>query len=121
MISKDIQTDARLATGTRLPAVKELLRKVQSAITNSRRSGADVRASGVSCLETDYFRDRLMQLPGYGSRPVDATRRSGRSAQGVLRVFGDATLADALKGKVTTFAKKTGLSVEEAAHTRFSC
>ena len=113
-------TSAKLLTETRLPAVKELLRKVQSAMTSSGRSPTRLGAGAVGFLGTDYFKDRLMRLPGVATVLPVRLGQLTEVPEEVVRVFGaGATVGDVLKPTLVTFARRTGLSLAEAAQTRF--
>jgi hypothetical protein len=103
---------------TRSPAMKEFLRRVQTAMTNSWRNPRRHAFGTVGFLESDYFKDQIQKL-----LPKDHLERQLAQIAGlpkkVVESFGkDWTVARALKMDLASFARTTGLSVADAAKAR---
>ena len=105
---------------SRLPAMKETLRKVQSAMTNSGRLPSRRPPGEVGFLESDYFTTRVksvlpsavlgLQLGAVLNLP-----------QSVVDAFGaQSTVAAALEPDLISFAARTGLSIGDAGRVRFT-
>ena len=108
-----------LPTGSGLPAMKELLRKIQSAMTNSGRLRTRLPVGEVGFLDTDYFKDRIKQVLPTTVLEIRLSNVPNLPAA-VVSAFGrPATVADALVPDLASFARKTGLSVRDAANARF--
>jgi hypothetical protein len=106
---------------TRLPAMKELLTKIQNAMTTSGRlpqRRAFDEAPGF--LGSDYFKDQVKK-----ALPRDQLNRTLANLSDlpreVLDSFGKTcTVAEALKLDLAQFVQKTGLSVADAVKARQS-
>jgi hypothetical protein len=105
---------------SRLPAMKETLRKVQSAMINSGRLPSRRPPGEVGFLESDLFTDQVkaalpsavldLQLGAVADLPPSVVDAFG----------GQATVASALEPDLTSFAARTGLSLVEAGQARFA-
>lgn len=115
-------------TTSRQPAMKELQRAIQVAMTSSARLPSR-RAFGdkVGFLESDFFTDSIKdKLPPEVTQLTLANVQDLRAR--VVEAFGDRTpdgrvptVADALKEApdLAAFAARTGLTFKEAAEERF--
>jgi len=111
---------------TRLPAQKELLRKIQSALTSTGSSLSSVPIGSVGFLESGYFKDQIkpylprtvleMELASVPNLPIELVHVFPRST-----VIGGpkTTIGDVLELDLATFARRTGLSVADAARVRY--
>ncbi|MBK7236295.1 MAG: hypothetical protein IPI02_11950 [Sterolibacteriaceae bacterium] len=103
---------------TRLPLLKEVLRKVHIALSTSQRLSTRRPVSRYSFLESDYFRDRLRRvLPAESlSRPV--ARVPNVPARVAAALGEDTTVGQALALNLAQLAKQTGLSPAAALALR---
>jgi hypothetical protein len=109
---------ALLTRESRLPAMKELLRKVQSAMTTSWRLPSRYPAGEVGFLESDYFKDRIKQALPKNQLDRPLSNITGLPEE-VVKAFSDKmTVAQALEMDLSSFASKTGLSIAEASKAR---
>ena len=109
----------RKAVGeTRLPAVKELLAKIQAAMSTSWRVPRRRAFGEVGFLESDYFKDRIKNLVPDARLQAPLTRVRGLP-EAVVRSLGEeSTVAEALDLDLASFASKTDLSIAEAVEAR---
>jgi hypothetical protein len=99
--------------------MKELVRKIQSAMTNSGRLRTRLPAGEIGFLDTDYFKDRIKQVLPPEVLAIRLANVPNLPAA-VVSAFGEqATVAEALVPDLASFARKTGLSVRDAANARF--
>jgi hypothetical protein len=103
---------------TRMPAIKELLRGIQNAMTTSWRTPKRHAFGEVGFLESDYFKDQIKKLIPEDRLETPIARLSGLP-ESVARSLGERyTVADALELDLASFTRRTGLSIEEAARAR---
>jgi hypothetical protein len=105
---------------SRQPAMKELMQKIQSAMTTSGRLPSRRPVGAVGFLETDFFTDRVKPLlpPAALAMPLGTV---AGLPPAVVRAFGShATVADALAPDLAGFAARTGLDVADAGKARFT-
>src|SRR5262249_403536 len=113
-----IQINPALLTSTassasRLPAMKETLRKIQSAMTNSGRLPSRRPVGEVGFLESDYFTDEIKAVlpPAVLGLQLDSIQDLPRA---VVDAFGaQATVAETLEPDLASFAARTGLNMGE--------
>jgi plastocyanin len=126
-----IETSPTLLTSepsrrTRLPAQKELLRKIQSALTSTGSSLSSVPIGSVGFLESEYFKDQIkpylprtvleMELASVPNLPLEMVQVFPPSTM----IGGPkTTIGDVLELNLATFARRTGLSVADAARIRY--
>jgi len=104
---------------TRLPAMKELLTKIQNAMTTSGRlpqRRAFEEAPGF--LDSDYFKDRIKRI-----LPRDQLDRTLTNVSDIPREVLDSlgetcTVAEALELDLARFTQRTGLNVADAINAR---
>jgi hypothetical protein len=104
---------------TREPAIKELLAKIQNAMTTSGRlpqRRAFEEAPGF--LDSDYFKDQIKR-----ALPRDQLARTlahvGDLPREVIRTLGEtSTVAEALELDLARFSQRTGLNLVDAAKAR---
>lgn len=107
-----------VSSQTRLPAMKELLRKIQVAMTTSWRRPRRYPLGEVGFLESEYFKGRINKVLPNEHLETRLTQVSGLP-EAVVKSLGEAcTVAEALDMDLTSFAKETGLSMEEAGKAR---
>lgn len=104
--------------GSRTPAMKELVSKIQAALVSSWRQPRRYPPGEIGYLESDFFKDQVK-----GSVPDVLLRKPvGRVEQlpdAVRRAVGpEASVSELLELDLTTFAHRTGLSLQEAAEAR---
>jgi hypothetical protein len=102
----------------RVSAMRQLVSGIQNAMITSGRLRTRLPVGEVGFVDTDYFKNRIKQvLP-----PTVLGIRLGNVSnlpEAVLTGFGrQATIADALVPDLASFARKTGLSVSDAANAR---
>ena len=98
--------------------MKELLAKIQAAMSTSWRVPRRRAFGEVGFLESDYFKDRIKNLVPDDHLHTPLTRVRGLP-EAVVRSLGEeCTVAEALALDLATFARKTDLSIEEAAEAR---
>lgn len=103
---------------SRLPAVKELLRQIHHTMATSWRQPTRYPAGTVGYLESDYFKNRVMGLMPRDRLEHPLTRVEGLPNE-VIEALGEhCTVAEALEMELSRFARKTDLSVEDAAMAR---
>ena len=118
-----IKMSGSLFTGTstgaaRLPAVKELLRKIQFAMSTSWRLPNRMPFGEMGFLDSDYFKERIKKiLPSdiYHTRIKDINDLPPSLIKGLGE---ECTIEQALKLDLAHLMKKTGLTVKEAALAR---
>ncbi len=103
---------------TRLPAIKEFLRKIHTAMTTSWRVPRRHAFGKVGFLESDYFKDRIKELFPKDRLEMHLTQVRGLPKAIVKSLGEDCTIAEALELDLASFAKKMGLSVEDATKAR---
>jgi hypothetical protein len=99
----------------RLPAVKELLRKIQFTMSTSWRLPNRMPFGEVGFLDSDYFKERIRKiLPKdvFASRIKDIKDLPPSIIKGLGE---DCTIEQALKLDLSGFIRKTGLSAREAS------
>ena len=120
---RKVSVNSSLLTGqafsdSPLPATRELLRQVQYAMTTSGRSQSRYPAGRVGFLDSDYFKNRLVKTMSRGKLGARLQNIPGLPDE-VLKGLGkECTVADALHMSLSTFSKKTGLSLEKATTAR---
>lgn len=106
------------ASQSRLPAMKEFLRGIRTALTTSFRSPKRYPLGEVGFLESDYFKDEIKKLlpERYLQTPLGRVR--GLPDEVTKALGDDLTIDQALKMDLARFVRRTGLSVAEAAKAR---
>lgn len=104
---------------TRVPAMKELLTKIQNAMTTSGRllqRRAFEEAPGF--LDSDYFKDQIKKVLPRDQLNLPLAN-VGDLPKGVLDALGErCTVAEALALDLVRFTQKTGLNVTDALRAR---
>jgi hypothetical protein len=103
---------------TRMPAMKEFLQKMQTALTTSFRSPKRYAFGEVGFLESDYFRDQIKQLLPEQYLKIPISRVKGLPREVVKALGDDNTIEQALSIDLARFARRTGLSIEDASKVR---
>jgi hypothetical protein len=103
---------------SRLPAMKELLRQIQSAMTTSWRLPSRYPAGQIGFLESDYFKNRIKAALPKERLDMPLGQISGLPEQVVKSLGEKSTVGEALEMDLPGFARKTGLSIEESAKAR---
>ncbi len=103
---------------TRLPAMKEFLQKIQTALTTSFRSPKRYEFGDVGFLESDYFQDQIKPLlpERYLKTPLGQVK--GLPDKIVKTLGSDLTIEQALSLDLVGFGRRTGLSIAEASKVR---
>jgi hypothetical protein len=104
----------------RLPAQKEMIRKIASAMTTSARVPTRIPFGEAGFLDTDHFKNRVRKLlPAFVlGTPLASVPNL---PWGLVQAFGPgATVDNALDLSLAAFARRTGLPVREAAQARFT-
>jgi hypothetical protein len=109
-----------LPTRFRSPALKELLRKIQSAMTTSGRLRTRLPVGEAGFLDSDYFKDRIKQVLPPAVLGIRLANVPNLPVAVVNAFGGQTTVADALAPDLASFARRTGLSIREAANARFT-
>ncbi len=116
-LSSDYLTAEKLAV-TRQPVIKQLMRKLQSAMSTSYRSLTRRPFGQTGFLDSDYFKTQIAAV-------MPKTVLEGRIGAvtglqpGVVQGLGaNTTVGEALKLDLATFARKAGLSLTDAAQAR---
>lgn len=108
------------SSASRLPAMKELLGKIQSAMTNSGRLPTRRRPGEVGFLESDYFVEQMTAVlpPAVLGLQIQTVRDLPEAVVNTLGAR--ATIADALQLDLTNFAARTGLTIIDAGKARLT-
>lgn len=104
---------------TRVPAIKELLTKIENAMTKSGRlpqRRAFEEAPGF--IDSDYFKDQIKRV--FPRDQLDSTLANVSDLPGaVLESLGETcTVAEALELDLARFAQRTGLDIADAVKAR---
>lgn len=110
----------RLTTGTASADVQDLLRKIQTAMTTSWRLPKRRPLGTVGFLDSDYFKDEIKKvLPKHRLEKTLTKASTNDLPTSVVQSLGeDFTVAEVLEMDLTTFARKTGASIADAAAAR---
>ncbi len=103
---------------SRLPAMKEFLQKIQTALTTSFRSPKRHAFGNVGFLESDYFKDQIKQLLPERHLKSPIGQVKGLPDKVVKALGDDLTIEKALSIDLARFAQRTGLSIEDASKAR---
>ena len=109
---------AQATSETRLPATKELLRKIQNAMTTSGRLPSRYPAGAVGFLESNYFKNQIKKILPREKMRTPVGKVKGIPSEVIKRLGEKYTIAEALDLDLTAFAKKTGLDIEGASKAR---
>lgn len=99
-------------------AVKELLRQIHNTMATSWRQPTRYPAGTVGYLESDYFKERVMELMPRDRLERPVSRIEDMPKEVIDSLGEQSTVAEALEMDLGRFARKTGLSVEKAAKVR---
>jgi hypothetical protein len=116
-LSADYLASAKLAI-TRQPAIKQLMRRLQSAMSNSYRSRTRRPVGETGFLESDYFKNQITKRLPDSLLNTHIGSMAGLSASAVEGLGGSTTLNQALQLDLSSFARRTGLSLPDAAKAR---
>jgi len=99
------------------PALKALLREIHGRMTTSWRLRTRYPNGEISFLDTNFFADRIGDTlpPEVAERPV---REVEELPAPVARVLDRATVGEALRLPLPELARRTGISIAEAAKAR---
>ncbi len=100
------------------PVAKAILKQIERSMTNSWRFPRRYPLGQVGFLESEYFKNRIKKaLPNtHLKKPLSQV--SGLPKE-VIKALGDKTVVSkALEMDLTTFAKKSGLSIADAGKAR---
>lgn len=103
---------------TRLPAQKEFLQKIQTALTTSFRSPKRHAFGEVGFLESDYFKDQIKHLLPERHLKSPIGQVKGLPDEVVKALGDDLTIEKALSIDLARFARRTGLSIKDASNAR---
>jgi hypothetical protein len=107
-----------VADQTRMPAMKDLLRKIEHVMTTSWRVPGRRAYGDVGFLESDYLKDQIKKLIPEERLETPIARVSGLP-EAVASSLGERyTVAEALELDLASFARRTGLDIKEAAQIR---
>lgn len=107
-----------VASQTKLPAMKEALRKIQSIMSTSWRLPSRQPFGEVGYLDSDYFKDQVKDLLPKQTLETPLGEIADLDPR-VVQYFGEQRkVSEALRIDLATFAKSTGLSIEETLKTR---
>jgi hypothetical protein len=116
---QDIEIDTNLVENgqDRLPAIKEILRKIQSAMTSNRNVPSHKAGGYASFVNTHYFKERLKR-----SLPPDALTmtmsKTGLSDDIIKSIGKNVTIGEVLDMDIVSFATTAKLDPEEAIKIR---
>ena len=116
-LSADYLTPEKLAV-TRQPAIKQLMRKLQSAMSNSHRSPTRRPIGQTGFLESDYFKNQIAPFLSNEALASHVGGVEGLPAAVAHGLGNTTTVGEALKLDLSSFARKTGLSIPDAAEAR---
>lgn len=107
-----------VSQASRMPPTKDLLRRIQSAMTMSWRLPSRYPAGEIGFTDSDFFKNQVLQ-----ALPNDQLNAPITSVEGlpdnVLSSLSDlGSIAEALELGLSEFSRKTGLTLEEAADVR---
>lgn len=118
-INSDLLT-SQATSDSRLPATKELLRQVQNAMTTSGRLPSRYPAGKVSYLESDYFKNRIAEILPREKMEMNLASIDGLPDEVIKSLGGKFSVAEALELNLSDFARRTSLSIEDAAKVRLN-
>jgi hypothetical protein len=112
----------RSASGdTRVPAMKQLLSEIQSALTTSwRRPQRREPAEAPGFLESDYFTDQIKRVLPREQLQASLANVSELHQEVVRSLGATTTVAEALDLDLAEFAKRSGLTMVDAGRARRS-
>jgi hypothetical protein len=112
LLRKDVVSD------TKLPAMKEALRKIQSIMSTSWRLPSRQPFGEVGFLDSDYFKDQIKDLLPKETLETPLGEIADLDPR-VVQHFGEqCTILEVLGIDLPTFAKSTGLSIRETLKAR---
>lgn len=106
---------------TRLPAVKELLTKIQNAIiTSGRLPQRRAFDEGIGFLDSDYFKDQIKRVLPHDQLNSTLADVSDLPREVVESLGETCTVGEALELNLARFSQKTGLDIANAVKARRS-
>jgi hypothetical protein len=108
----------KVTSESRLPTIKELLRKIHNTMATSWRLPSRYPYGEVGFLESDHFKNQILKVMPQEQLEAHITRVAGLSDVVVKTLGETCTVAEALEESLSSFARKTGLTIEKAVETR---
>ena len=108
----------RSSDASREPAIKELLRQIQNAMSTSWRLPSRYPSGKVGFLDSDYFKDQIIQEIPEEQKETYISKIEGLPYEVVNQLGENFTVGEALEMKLSEFARKAGIDMESAKEAR---
>jgi len=104
---------------SRVPAMKDFLRQVQTTLTSSARSRRRRPYGSAGFLDSDYVMKRILHLIPREDRGRRLVEVEGIPQELIDGLGAETTLDEAAAASLEVFARRTGLTLSESAQARF--